>query len=105
MQSQLHSKLQVDVQSQNDVEELQGVLGLALQLDTGGKELQSAAALHLPCQAPFTSMLPDTMRLAHRSVPTLATLKCQLITVGLHVLWKSLDNFCCRLTAFWSVPW
>ncbi|KAL3133292.1 hypothetical protein ABBQ38_007172 [Trebouxia sp. C0009 RCD-2024] len=58
----------VDVQSTDDVEELQGMLGLALQLDTYGREGPSAPPLHVPCQAPFTSMLPDTMRLAHRFV-------------------------------------
>lgn len=60
--------VQVDMQSTGDVEELQGMLGLALQLDTYGQEGPSAPTLHVPCQAPFTSMLPDTMRLAHRSV-------------------------------------
>lgn len=60
--------VQVDVQSTDDVEELQGMLGLALQLDTYGREGPSAPPLHVPCQAPFTSMLPDTMRLAHRSL-------------------------------------
>ena len=64
------------MQSLGDVEELQGVLGLALQLDTGGggKERQSAPALLVPCQAPFTSMLPDIMRLAQRSVQALVTM-------------------------------
>ena len=56
------------MQSPDDVEELQGVLGLALQLDTYGREGPSAPPLQVPCQAPFTSMLPDAMRLAHRSV-------------------------------------
>ena len=66
--------LQVEVQSPGDVEELQGVLGLALQLDMGGKDRQSAPALHVPCQAPFTSMLPDIMRLAQRSVQAMVTM-------------------------------
>ena len=66
------------MQSPDDVEELQGVLGLALQLDTHGKERASAAGpLHVPCQAPFTSMLPNTMRLAHRSLLTMPiSLRC-----------------------------
>lgn len=59
--------VQVDVQSLGDVEELQGMLGLALHLDTGGKDWQAAPAPHVPCEAPFSSMLPDIMRLAHRS--------------------------------------
>ena len=63
--------VQVDVQSPGDVEELQGMLGLGLQLDTGGKDWQAAPAPHVPCQAPFTSMLPDIMRLAHRSAQTM----------------------------------
>lgn len=66
--------VQVDVQSPGDVEELQGVLGLALQLDAGGKDWQAAHAPHLPCQAPFSSMLPDIMRLAHRSAQTMLTM-------------------------------
>lgn len=58
---------QVDVQSEAEVEELQGILGLALQLDLDSKHQPSAAAsLHLPCQAPFTSMVPETMRITHR---------------------------------------
>ena len=61
---------QVDVQSEADVEELQGILGLALQLDLDSKHQPSAAAsLHLPCQAPFTSMVPETMRITHRCPP------------------------------------
>ena len=66
--------LQVDVQSPGDVEELQGVLGLPLQLNPGGKDRQLAPALPVPCQAPFTSMLPDVMRLAHRSVKAMLTM-------------------------------
>lgn len=66
--------LQAEVQSPGDVEELQGVLGLALQLDMGGKDRQSTPALHVPCQAPFTSMLPDIMRLAQRSVQAMVTM-------------------------------
>ena len=62
--------LQVEVRSQSDIEELQGVLGLALLLDGGGKQQAGMQAmplpLPLPCQAPFTSMVPDLMRLAHR---------------------------------------
>ena len=58
--------MQVDVQSEADVEELQGMLGLALQLDLDSKHQASAAALHLPCQAPFTSMVPEAMRIVHR---------------------------------------
>ncbi len=58
---------QVDVQSEADVEELQGILGLALQLDLDSKhQLSAAASLHLPCQAPFTRMVPETMRITHR---------------------------------------
>ncbi|KAA6419827.1 MAG: putative exocyst complex component 6-like [Trebouxia sp. A1-2] len=59
----------VDVQSEADVEELQGILGLALQLDVDSKhQLSAAASLHLPCQAPFTSMVPEAMRITHSFV-------------------------------------
>lgn len=58
--------IQVDVQSEADIEELEGVLGLALQLDPNGKHQTAASALHVPCQAPFTSTVPEGMRLAHR---------------------------------------
>ena len=58
--------LQVELQSQADAEELKGMLGLALQLYADHKHHASAPALHLPCQAPFTSMVPDIMRLTHR---------------------------------------
>ena len=64
--SKLAALLQVGLHSQADAEELEGTLGLALQLDASQKHHASAAALHLPCQAPFTSMVPDIMRLTHR---------------------------------------
>lgn len=66
--------VQVDVQSPEDVEELQGMLGLALHLDTGAKDWPAAPAPHVPCQAPFTSMLPHIMRLVHRSAHSMLTM-------------------------------
>lgn len=73
--------VQVDIQSTEDVKELQDELGLALQLDTYGREGPPAPDLHVPCQAPFTSMLPDTMRLAHRCV-----YRCNQKTAGVHLM-------------------
>ena len=58
--------VQVDLRSEADVEELQGVLGLALQLDQHERHAAPAANLQLPCQAAFTSMVPESMRLAHK---------------------------------------
>ena len=60
----VHCFLQVQVQTEAEIEELQGVLGLALHLN--GKHQTSGTALHVPCLAPFTSMVPESMQLAHR---------------------------------------